>query len=70
MPEQYRALVLVGAYTGLRWGEAAGLTRAGIDVVRSRITITSPAAEVHGKVTLGHDLKQPDHAVQSRSPGR
>jgi integrase len=25
MPRQYRALVLVGAYAGLRWGEAAGL---------------------------------------------
>jgi hypothetical protein len=25
MPDQYKALVLVGAYAGLRWGEAAGL---------------------------------------------
>ena len=27
MPRQYRALVLVGAYAGLRWGEAVGLRR-------------------------------------------
>ena len=37
MPDQYKALVLAGAYAGLRWGEAAGLTRASIDVLRSRI---------------------------------
>jgi integrase len=37
-----RALVLVGAYAGLRWGEAAGLRRRDIDPMRSRIRITSP----------------------------
>jgi site-specific recombinase XerC len=30
MPDKYKAMVLVGAYAGLRWGEAAGLTRASI----------------------------------------
>ena len=34
VPEPNRALVLVGAYAGLR-GEAAGLTRAAVDVLRS-----------------------------------
>jgi integrase len=56
-PGPYKALVLVGAYAGLRWGEAAGLTRASIDVARSRITVTSTAVEVNGKVTLGHEPK-------------
>jgi integrase len=37
MPDRYRASVLVGAYAGLRWGEAAGLTRSNVDVLRSRI---------------------------------
>jgi integrase len=57
MPERYRALVLVGGYAGLRWGEAVGLTRASVDVLRSRIIVTSTAVEVHGRVTLGHEPK-------------
>src|SRR5918998_6957385 len=46
MPDRYRALVLVGAYAGLRWGEAAGLTRRNVDVLRSRIRVTSTAGGV------------------------
>jgi integrase len=57
MPDKYKAMVLVGAYAGLRWGEAAGLTRASIDVLRSRITVASTAVEVRGRVTLGHEPK-------------
>lgn len=57
MPDQYKALVLVGAYAGLRLGEAAGLTRASVDVLRSRIVVSSTAVEVRGKVTLGNDPK-------------
>ncbi|GAA1434295.1 hypothetical protein GCM10009616_28280 [Microlunatus lacustris] len=57
MPDQYVALVLVGAYGGLRWGEAVGLTRASIDALRSRIIVESTAIEVHGKVTLGQEPK-------------
>jgi integrase len=49
--------VLVGAYAGLRWGEAAGLTIASIAALRSRITITSTAVEVRGHVTLGNEPK-------------
>jgi integrase len=57
MPDRYKAMVLVGAYAGLRWGEAAGLTRANIDVLRSRIAVASTAVEVRGHVTLGHEPK-------------
>ncbi len=57
MPEQYEALVLVGAYGGPRWGEAVGLTRANVDVLRSRLIVESTAIEVHGKVTLGQEPK-------------
>jgi integrase len=52
MPRQYRALVLVGAYAGLRWGEAAGLRRRDIDPLRSRIRVTSTAVQLRGRVTL------------------
>lgn len=57
MPDRYRALVLVGAYAGLRWGEAAGLTRANVDVQRSRIRVATTAVEVRGPVTLGNEPK-------------
>lgn len=57
MPDEYKALVLVGAYAGLRWGEAAGLTRANIDTERSRIIVATTAVEVRGEVTLGHEPK-------------
>ena len=57
MPDRYRALVLVGAYGGLRWGEAAGLTRANIDVSRSRLIVSSTAVEVNGNITLGNEPK-------------
>ena len=57
MPARYRALVLVGAFAGLRWGEAAGLTRANVDVLRSRIRVVSTAVEVRGHVMLGNEPK-------------
>jgi integrase len=57
MPCQYRALVLVGAYAGLRWGEAAGLRRRDIDTLRSRIRVTSTAVELRGRVTLDNEPK-------------
>jgi integrase len=46
MPDQYKAMVLAGAHAGLRWGEAAGLTRASIEVLRSRISVTSTTEPV------------------------
>lgn len=49
--------MLVGAYAGLRGGEAAGLTRSAVDVLRSRIIVSTTAVEVRGKVTLGHEPK-------------
>ena len=57
MPRQYRALVLVGAYAGLRWGEAAGLRRRDIDPLRSRIRVTSTAVELRGRVTFDNEPK-------------
>jgi len=57
IPSQYRALVLVGAYAGLRWGEAVGLRRRDIDPLRSRIRVTSTAVELRGRVTLDNEPK-------------
>ena len=57
MPRQHHALVLVGAYAGLRWGEAAGLRRRDIDPLRSRIRVMSTAVELRGQVTLDNEPK-------------
>jgi len=57
MPPPYQALVLVGAYAGLRWGEAAGLTRANVETRRSRIRVATTAIEIRGHVTLGQEPK-------------
>lgn len=49
-------LVITAAYTGMRWGELAGLHRNNVDLTRSRIDITATGAlhEVNGTLTLGH----------------
>ena len=57
MPRRYQALVLVGAYAGLRWGEAAGLRRRDIDPLRSRIRVTGTAVQIRGVVTLDNEPK-------------
>lgn len=46
-------LVLFLAYTGLRWGEATGLTVGNIDFIRRRVVVESNAVLVNGKVRVG-----------------
>jgi len=50
---RYRALVLVGAYGGLRIGELAGLRRGRVDVLRNRIEVAEIVVEVSGHLTFG-----------------
>jgi integrase len=45
---QYRVLVLVLAFCGLRWGEAAGLKVGRVDLLRRRITVAETLSEVGG----------------------
>jgi integrase len=46
-------LVLLLAYTGLRWGEAIALRSRDVDFDRHRITIVRSATQVDGYVILG-----------------
>jgi integrase len=39
IPPRFRALVLVAAYTGLRWGELAGLRVRRVDLLHRQITV-------------------------------
>lgn len=57
IPDRDRALILVGAYAGLRWGEAAGLRRRDVDPMRSRIRVSGTAVQLHGEVTLDNEPK-------------
>jgi integrase len=46
IPRRFRALVLVAAYTGLRWGELAGLRVKRVDLLHRQITVAEQLLEV------------------------
>ncbi len=48
-----KLLVLVLAYTGIRWGEATALRVRDLDLARGRLHVTANAVEVHGKIHEG-----------------
>jgi integrase len=50
---RYRALVLVGAYGGLRIGELAGLRRERVDLLRGTVEVAEIVTEVEGKLQIG-----------------
>ena len=49
VPARYRALVLVAAYGGLRWGELVGLTVRRVDLLHGRVSAVEQVAEVNGR---------------------
>ena len=49
----YRALVLVGAYGGLRIGELAGLRRGRVDLLRGTVQVAEIVVEVRGVLHMG-----------------
>lgn len=48
MPDQHQSFPIVAAYTGLRWGELAGLLVANIDMLRRRLTVRTSLIEAAG----------------------
>ena len=46
---RYSSLVISAAYTGLRWGELAGLRVGDLDLARSRLTVQSTLVEATGR---------------------
>lgn len=50
---EHRALVLVLAYCGLRWGEATGLRVRDLDMLRKRINVETNAVEVGSVIVEG-----------------
>jgi integrase len=49
----YEALVYTAAYTGLRWGELAGLRRKHVDLLRRTLTVVEQLTEVNGTFAFG-----------------
>jgi hypothetical protein len=49
LPDRYGSLALVAAYTGLRWGELAGLRVRDLDMLRRRLTVRSTLVEASGQ---------------------
>lgn len=50
---RWRALVLMAAYSGLRWGELAGLRRKHLDPLHKRVHVVEQLLEVNGKLMFG-----------------
>ena len=50
---RFRALVLVAAYGGLRFGELGGLRRKRVDVLRGRVRVQETLTDVNGRLDVG-----------------
>lgn len=48
IPQRYRALVLLGTFASLRWGELAGLRRAHLDLAGGVVRVVGSVAELDG----------------------
>jgi len=46
-------LLLLLAYTGLRWGEAVGLRVADLDILRRRASVSENAVQVGSQIIVG-----------------
>ncbi len=61
-------LVLLLAYTGLRWGEATELRVGDLDLLRKRITVTRNAVRSGGAVEVGTPTSGRGRTVPIRGP--
>jgi integrase len=64
MPGRYRALVLLGTFTGLRWGELVGLKRRNVDLEACTVRVESIVVE------LGSGRMLKDQAPKSEAGRR
>ena len=61
--EQYRVLILMLGYTGLRWGEVAALRVKRVDLLRRRLTIAENVVEVNGHNLARYDRRKVNGVV-------
>jgi integrase len=50
---RWQALILLAAYSGLRWGELAGLRRRYLDPLRKTVRVVEQCTEVNGHFVWG-----------------
>jgi integrase len=50
---RYRALVLLAAFGGLRWGELGGLRRRRVDLLHRTVAVAEILTEVNGRLDIG-----------------
>ncbi len=62
VPERYRALVLVAAYGGLRWGELVNLRRRHVDLLRGTVQVVEQATELPAGSPWRRSKARPDGA--------
>jgi integrase len=60
---QYRALVLVLGFCGLRWGEAAALRVRRVDLLKRRLKVAESVTEVRGRLEWGIPKDHQDREV-------
>lgn len=53
MPPRLSALVTLGTYASLRWGELAALRRGDLDLTSATVRVERTQVEVVGRVTEG-----------------
>lgn len=61
---RYRALVLLAAFSGLRWGELVGLRRRDLDLTAGTLRVRRNIAELHSGERL---VKEPKSAAGKRT---
>lgn len=64
LPDRYGSLATVAAYTGLRWGELAGLQIPDIGMDRRRLTVNTSLIEASGQPPI---LGSPKSAASERT---
>ncbi|MFE3451447.1 tyrosine-type recombinase/integrase [Nonomuraea sp. NPDC059194] len=57
VPDRYRALVLLGTFASLRWGELAGLRRTNLDLDARVVRVVGTLAELNGGTLLDETPK-------------
>ncbi|GAA2639131.1 site-specific integrase [Dactylosporangium fulvum] len=53
VPTRYRALIIVAALSGLRWGELAALRRCDVDLVEGRLRVPRKLAALRNRLEFG-----------------
>jgi integrase len=63
VPDRYRAMILLGTFAGLRWGELVGLKRRYLDLEECTVRVETTVVELNGSKLL---LDQPPKSDAGR----